>query len=96
MSGFKFYSMGGFLLCKKCEKCIAFSRSEFALQTRAFQGCAIASFLRYASELATPALTILPRFKTEILEIELNSFSKYITYLLNKKEQKYINTKFYI
>ena len=59
MSGFKFYSMGGFLLRKKCEKCIAFSRSEFALQTRAFQGSAIASFLRYASELATPALTIL-------------------------------------
>ena len=36
-------SLGGFLLRKK----------------QAFQGCAIASFLRYASELATPALTIL-------------------------------------
>ncbi|MDD7609646.1 MAG: hypothetical protein PUJ82_01820 [Spirochaetales bacterium] len=35
------------------------SRPEFASQTRAFQGSAIASFLRYASELATPALTIL-------------------------------------
>ena len=41
-------------------------------------------------------LQSLPRFITEKLEIELNSFSKYITYLLNKKEQKYINTKFYI
>ena len=59
MLGFKFYSMGGFLLCKKCEKCIAFSRPEFAMQTRAFQGYAIASFLRCASELASPALTIL-------------------------------------
>ena len=57
MSSFKF--LGGFLLRKKSEKCIAFSRPEFALQTRAFQGSAIASFLRYASELATPALTIL-------------------------------------
>ena len=41
-----FYSLGGFLLCKK----------------QAFQGSAIASFLRYASELATPALTILATF----------------------------------
>ena len=38
-----FCSLGGFLLRKK----------------QAFQGYAIASFLRYASELATPALTIL-------------------------------------
>ena len=30
---------------------------------QAFQGSAIASFLRYASELATPALTILATFK---------------------------------
>ena len=52
-------SLGGFLLRKKREKCIAFSRPEFALQTRAFQGSAIASFLRSASELASPALTIL-------------------------------------
>ena len=59
MLSFKFFSLGGFLLRKKSEKCIAFSRPEFALQTRAFQGYAIASFLRYASELATPALTIL-------------------------------------
>ena len=43
MSSFKFFSLGGFLLRKK----------------QAFQGSAIASFLRYASELATPALTIL-------------------------------------
>ena len=43
MSSFKFYSLGGFLLRKK----------------QAIQGSAIASFLRYASELATPALTIL-------------------------------------
>ena len=38
-----FYSLGGFLLRKK----------------QAFQGSAIASFLRSASELASPALTIL-------------------------------------
>ena len=38
-----FYSLGGFLLRKN----------------QAFQGYAIASFLRYASELASPALTIL-------------------------------------
>ncbi len=92
--------MGGFLLCKKCEKCIAFSRSEFALQTRAFQGyvrtsCYLHSFATLRNWLRQP-LKSLPRFKTEKLEIELNSFSKYITYLLNKKEQKYINTKFYI
>ena len=37
------FFLGGFLLRKK----------------QAFQGCAIASFLRYASELASPALTIL-------------------------------------
>ena len=44
MSSFDFfYFQGGFLLRKK----------------QAFQGSAIASFLRYASELATPALTIL-------------------------------------
>ena len=43
MSSFNFFSLGGFLLRKK----------------QAFQGYAIASFLRYASELATPALTIL-------------------------------------
>ena len=53
--------MGGFLLRKKSEKCIAFSRPEFALQTRALQGSGVKapSFLRYASELASPALTIL-------------------------------------
>ncbi|MDY4523905.1 MAG: hypothetical protein SPE03_02625, partial [Treponema sp.] len=32
-------------------------------------------------------LQSLLRFKTEKLEIELNSFSKYITYLLNKKNR---------
>ena len=42
---------------------LCISRPEFAMQTRAFQGCAIASFLRYASELASPALTILATFK---------------------------------
>ena len=47
MSSFKFHSLGGFLLRKK----------------QAFQGSAIASFLRYASELATPALTILATTK---------------------------------
>ena len=41
-----FYSLGGFLLRKN----------------QAFQGYAIASFLRSASELATPALTILATF----------------------------------
>ena len=100
MSGFKFYSMSGFLLRKKCEKCIAFSRFEFALQTRAFQGyvrtsCYLHSFATLRNWLRQP-LQSLPRFKTEKLEIELNSFSKYITYFLYKKEQKYINTKFYI
>ena len=41
-----FYSLGGFLLRKN----------------QAFQGYAIASFLRSASELASPALTILATF----------------------------------
>ena len=40
MWSFKF--LGGFLLRKKSEKCIAFSRPELALQTRAIWGFAIA------------------------------------------------------
>ena len=54
--------MGGFLLRKKSEKCIAFSRPEFALQTRAFQGFAIATAASLASlspVAAYGALTIL-------------------------------------
>ncbi|MCI6186309.1 MAG: hypothetical protein MR739_03925 [Spirochaetia bacterium] len=43
---------------------------------QAFQGSAIASFLRYASELATPALTILATVKIKNLEIEPNIFFK--------------------
>ena len=59
MSGFDFLFFGGFLLRKKMREMHSISRPEFAMQTRAFQGYAIASFLRYASELALPALTIL-------------------------------------
>ena len=41
--------MGGFLLRQKSEKCIAFSRPEFALQTRAIRGSAIAPAASLAS-----------------------------------------------
>ena len=59
MSSFKFLFFGWLFASQKKREMHSISRPEFALQTRAFQGCAIASFLRYASELATPALTIL-------------------------------------
>ena len=60
--------MGGFLLRKKSEKCITFSRPEFALQTRTFQGSSAKAlpFLRYASELACASLyNPCHRFKIE-------------------------------
>ncbi|MDY5914594.1 MAG: hypothetical protein SPJ93_04770, partial [Treponema sp.] len=65
---------GGFLLRKKSEKCIAFSRPEFALQTRAFQGyvrtsCYLHSFAPLRNWLRQP-LQSLPRFVNQILEIE--------------------------
>ena len=59
MSSFKFSFFGWLFASQKKREMHSISRPEFALQTRAFQGYAIASFLRYASELATPALTIL-------------------------------------
>ena len=59
MSGFKFLFFGWLFASQKKREMLCISRPEFAMQTRAFQGCAIASFLRYASELASPALTIL-------------------------------------
>ena len=72
MSSFKF--LGGFLLRKKSEKCIAFSRPEFALQTRAFQGyvrtsCYLHSFATLRNWLRQP-LQSLPLFKIKKLEIE--------------------------
>ena len=54
-----FYFLGWLFASQKMREMHSISRPEFAMQTRAFQGSAIASFLRYASELATPALTIL-------------------------------------
>ena len=59
MSSFEFFFLGWLFASHKMREMLCISRPEFALQTRAFQGCAIASFLRYASELASPALTIL-------------------------------------
>ena len=50
--------MGGFLLRQKSEKCIAFSRPEFALQTRAFSGfrrqSASIPSLRFGTGFASP------------------------------------------
>ena len=62
------------MLRKKSEKCIAFSRPEFALQTRAFQGyvrtsCYLHSFAPLRNWLRQP-LQSLPRFVNQILEIE--------------------------
>ena len=67
--------MGGFLLRKKSEKCIAFSRPEFALQTRAFQGyvrtsCYLHSFATLRNWLRQP-LQSLPRFKIKKTELNL-------------------------
>ena len=75
-------SLGGFLLRKKSEKCIAFSRPEFALQTRAFQGyvrtsCYLHSFATLRNWLRQP-LQSLPRFVNQILEIEPITFFHYI------------------
>ncbi|MGN0725125.1 MAG: hypothetical protein ACI4LR_03010 [Treponema sp.] len=42
---------------------------EFEMQTRAFQSSAIASFLRYTSELAPLSLTIIAQEKLEIQAI---------------------------
>ena len=61
-----FYSLGGFLLRKKCEKCYAFLvpslHCKLALFRVPYALRATASFLRSASELASPALTILATF----------------------------------
>ncbi|MCI6187887.1 MAG: hypothetical protein MR739_12090 [Spirochaetia bacterium] len=53
--------MGWLFASQKKREMHSISRPEFALQTRAFQGSGVKapSFLRYASELASPALTIL-------------------------------------
>ena len=59
ISSFKILFFGWLFASQKKREMHSISRPEFALQTRAFQGYAIASFLRYASELASPALTIL-------------------------------------
>ena len=59
MSSFKFLFFGWLFASQKKREMHSISRPEFAMQTLAFQGSAIALFLRYASELATPALTIL-------------------------------------
>ena len=83
MSNFAFfYFLGGFLLRKKSEKCIAFSRPEFALQTRAFQGsvrtsCYLHSFATLRNWLRQP-LQSLPRFVTQILEIEPNKWLSFV------------------
>ena len=59
MSSFEFLFLGWLFASQKMREMHSISRPEFAMQTRAFQGYAIASFLRSASELASPALTIL-------------------------------------
>ena len=87
MSSFKFYSLGGFLLRKKSEKCIAFSRPEFALQTRAFQGyvrtsCYLHSFATLRNWLRQP-LQSLPQFKIKKLEIEPNKNKNTINTILS-------------
>ena len=76
MSSFKFLFFGWLFASQKSEKCIAFSRPEFALQTRAFQGsvrtsCYLHSFAPLRNWLRQPLLS-LPRFVTQILEIEPN------------------------
>ena len=59
MSSFVFLFLGWLFASQKMREMHSISRPEFAMQTRAFQGYAIASFLRSASELASPALSIL-------------------------------------
>ena len=59
MSSFKFLFFGWLFASQKKREMHSIARPEFALPTRTCQGAAIASFLRYASALATPALTIL-------------------------------------
>ena len=61
MSSFKFFFFGWLFASQKKREMHSISRPEFALQTRAFQGSGVKAppFLRFASELASPALTIL-------------------------------------
>ena len=58
-SSFESLFLGRLFASQTMREMLCISRPEFALQPRAFQGSAVASFLRYASELASPALTIL-------------------------------------
>ena len=60
MSSFEFLFLGWLFASQKKREMHSISRPEFALQTRAFQGSSAKAppFLRYASELASPALPI--------------------------------------
>ena len=70
MSSFKFFSLGGFLLRKKCEKCIAFLVPSLQCKLALFRvALSLHSFATLRNWLRQP-LQSLPRFVIQILEIE--------------------------
>ena len=88
-----FFLWVAFCFAKKSEKCIAFSRPEFALQTRAFQGyvrtsCYLHSFATLRNWLRQP-LQSLPQFKIKKLEIEPNNIFKERFIKVDDDERKY-------
>ena len=82
MSSFKFLFFGWLFASQKKREMHSISRPEFALQTRAFRGsvrtsCYLHSFAPLRNWLRQP-LQSLPRFVTQILEIEPNKWLSFV------------------